>query len=328
MSTDKTELLPEAVEVLVVGAGMAGLTAARVLTGAGYDVLVVDKGWNPGGRMATRRNGDAAHDHGATFIAGVGRRFSEELHGWREAGAASPWEGLEEGMTQWRGLPDMRGLSHHLALGLPIRTRTRLVSVASRGGQWMAATEDGATVMAGSVLLTPPVPQSLALLDAGETPLPERMRTQLDQVAYQRCLVVMAVPENPAPATPPGLWEPTDGPIARLVDERTKGTSGVPAFTIHARADYSLERWDDDRDEVAAELLAEAEPRLGSRVKHHQIHGWRYSRPERTWPQPCLVSKEHPPLVLAGDAFGGPDVPGAHRSGRAAAEALSRLVTK
>ncbi|NIR36133.1 MAG: FAD-dependent oxidoreductase, partial [Actinobacteria bacterium] len=50
---------------LVIGAGMAGLTAARLLTDRGADVLVVDKGRAVGGRMATRRVGDAAFDHGA-----------------------------------------------------------------------------------------------------------------------------------------------------------------------------------------------------------------------------------------------------------------------
>jgi predicted NAD/FAD-dependent oxidoreductase len=41
--------------ILVIGAGLAGLTAARRLQDRGHTVVVVDKGRAPGGRMATRR---------------------------------------------------------------------------------------------------------------------------------------------------------------------------------------------------------------------------------------------------------------------------------
>ncbi len=54
--------------VIVVGAGIAGLAAAVRLTAAGVDVTVVDKGRGVGGRLATRRIGDATLDHGAPFV--------------------------------------------------------------------------------------------------------------------------------------------------------------------------------------------------------------------------------------------------------------------
>ena len=49
-------------DVLIIGAGLAGLSAANELQLAGYRVLVVDKGRGLGGRLAGRRIG------GATFI--------------------------------------------------------------------------------------------------------------------------------------------------------------------------------------------------------------------------------------------------------------------
>ena len=53
--------------VVVVGAGAAGLSAARQL-GDRYEVVVFDKARGVGGRMATRRLGDATFDHGAQFL--------------------------------------------------------------------------------------------------------------------------------------------------------------------------------------------------------------------------------------------------------------------
>ena len=51
----------------MVGAGMAGLTAAHRLSGV-TEVVILDKGRGVGGRLATRRIGDATIDHGAQFI--------------------------------------------------------------------------------------------------------------------------------------------------------------------------------------------------------------------------------------------------------------------
>jgi ribulose 1,5-bisphosphate synthetase/thiazole synthase len=52
-------------DVVVVGAGIAGLTAARALASAGSEVLVLDKGRGPGGRASTR----CAGEHAAILVA-------------------------------------------------------------------------------------------------------------------------------------------------------------------------------------------------------------------------------------------------------------------
>jgi predicted NAD/FAD-dependent oxidoreductase len=318
--------LPDRTAILIVGAGVTGLTAARALVAAGREVLVLDKGFNPGGRMATRRLGEASLDHGTTFLTAAGGKFTEAIGTWADAGAAAPWQGIELGQTHWRGLPDMRGLAGHLARDLPVRTRTRLVSVGPAGNGWSAVSEEGGVVAAGAVLMTPPVPQALELLNAGGTELDPGLGAKLSRLDYAMCLTVLAVLDDPAHLPDPGLLEPAAGPIARLVDEQAKGNSPVPAVTIHATPEFSRERWDQDSDEWAAALVAAADPWLGSSVKEYQVHRWKFSRPVRIWPEPCLVAVARPPLVLAGDAFGGPDVPGAYRSGLAAAEVLAGLV--
>src|SRR5258708_39178458 len=57
-------------DVVVVGAGMAGLTAARALAEAGLKVLVVEAQDRIGGRIWTRHVGDEAIELGAEFIHG------------------------------------------------------------------------------------------------------------------------------------------------------------------------------------------------------------------------------------------------------------------
>jgi monoamine oxidase len=57
-------------DVLIIGAGMAGLTAARTLAEAGLRVLVLEAQDRIGGRILTQRVGDEVVELGAEFIHG------------------------------------------------------------------------------------------------------------------------------------------------------------------------------------------------------------------------------------------------------------------
>ena len=69
-------------QVVVVGAGISGLLAARRLSEAGHDVVVFDKGRSSGGRCATRRVGDSTFDHGAQFFTVRSDEFASLVHEW------------------------------------------------------------------------------------------------------------------------------------------------------------------------------------------------------------------------------------------------------
>ena len=56
-----------------------------------YEVVVLDKGRGVGGRMATRRIGEATLDHGAQFFTTHTAEFASVVAGWVAAGVAVPW---------------------------------------------------------------------------------------------------------------------------------------------------------------------------------------------------------------------------------------------
>ncbi len=314
------------IDVLVIGAGMAGLMAATDLLRHGRRVLVLDKGRGVGGRLASRRIDGATFDHGAQFITARDARFAAVLEQARVDGAAEEWcRGFAEsadGHARWRGRPSMSAVAKYLARGIDIRLETAVDALREVDGRWLVETSTGPLFEAAAVVLTSPVPQSLAILDAGGTQLPREMRARLDAIAYERCLAVMAVLDAPSRLSPPGGLAPSDGPIAWIADNQLKGISAEPAVTIHATHAFSIAHWDDDRHESGGLLLAAASERLGAGIKTFQVHGWRYSKPMQVDQDPCMLVSQSPPLVLAGDAFAGPRVEGAALSGWAAAEAL------
>ena len=316
-------------DVLVIGAGMAGLTAAEALSRAGRDVLVVDKGRGVGGRMASRRIGEATFDHGAQFVTAEDAAFAQTVARWQEAGVVEEWyrdpDARGEGHPRWRGRPSMSGIAKHLSRNLDVRCTCRVASLRRDGRAWIADLDTGEAIRARAVLLTPPPPQAQALLEAGGVNLSTSVRDRLGRLVYERCLAVLAVLDGPSRIPAPGLVEPAAGPIALIADNMAKGVSRVPAVTIHATAEYSFEAWDRDRQECGRDLLKTAEPWLGAAVKDFQVHGWRFSRPTAVDEEFCLLVNQSPPLILAGDAFAGPRVESAALSGQAAAVALLRL---
>jgi oxygen-dependent protoporphyrinogen oxidase len=66
--------------VVVVGAGIAGLTCAWRLQQAGHDVEVLEREGKPGGRMRSERRGGYVVDRGAQFIASGYRNLHQLAH--------------------------------------------------------------------------------------------------------------------------------------------------------------------------------------------------------------------------------------------------------
>jgi len=331
MATPKGKTNDEWLEtdILIIGAGMAGLTAGVELRRTGLDVQVIDKGRGVGGRLASRRIADATFDHGAQFFTARDPRFAAAVDGWIEAGVVEEWwrdsRASPEGHSRWRGSPSMTAVAKHLARDLDVLLGKRALSLHLEGETWAARLEDGETIAAPAVLITAPVPQSLELLAAAGAELPAETRALLESIEYEPCIAVLAALDGPVRLPPPGGLHPTESPIAWIADNQMKGVSATPAVTIHAAPEFSALNWDRDRQSCGQELLDAAGEWLGANVTEFQVHGWLYSKPVDGQEDPCLILRESPPLVIAGDAFGGPRVEGAALSGWAAAGVLTEM---
>lgn len=322
MNTDSTGR-----RIVVVGAGLAGLCAARQLVDRGADVVVFDKGRGMGGRMATRRidtpAGTAVFDHGAQFFTARSDRFQDLVTTWTRDGAVYEWcrgFGDADGHPRHASRGGMAALTKHLARDLDVRTSTLVFSVTrtTDDSGWIVTLDDGSTHAADAVLLTCPIPQSYSLVANTSIELP----SDLLMTDYERTLGVLAVLDRPSAVPDPGGVQNPDGVFSWVGDNQRKGLSPIPALTLHANPAWSLEHWDTPHDDAHAALLAAAHEYIGDAdVITSQFKRWRFATPMKVWPDPFWTDTSGN-VVLAGDAFAGPKVEGAVMSGLSAADHL------
>ena len=277
--------------------------------------------------MATRRIASATFDHGAQFFTVRSDTFAAQIEPHLASGLVYEWcRGFsnDDGYPRYAVRGGMNGLAKAMAAPLDVRTNALVFSIgrSALGTQhpWQVTIDDGTVHEADAVVVTAPVPQSYSLLVSSGVELP----TDLIRTDYDRTFALLATLDGPSAVPGPGgLQHPTQQ-VSFVTDNSRKGISALPALTVHAAAGWSEEHWGDTLEDLTPGLSEAAAPYLGgATITAAQVKKWRFATPRTIWPERCWSSADATaPLVLAGDAFGGPKVEGAVLSGLAAAAAL------
>ncbi|UTV85750.1 FAD-dependent oxidoreductase [Cobetia amphilecti] len=223
--------------IAIIGAGIAGLSAATRLAAQGHEVTIFEKARGPGGRLASRRTSEGPIDIGAQYFTARDPRFQSALEQWRAAGVVatwgekllslgkspsdeSQWQRLRDDSTRYVASPRMSALSRHLSEQLPahasLHSATRITRLiadegTASGKRWRL--EDSHGDQHGPfdhVVISAPAPQARALLSTagtdaqgaalGEDSLAPALSEALAQVEMAPTWTLMATLETPLPA--------------------------------------------------------------------------------------------------------------------------------
>jgi predicted NAD/FAD-dependent oxidoreductase len=297
--------------VAVIGAGMAGIGAARLLADAGFRAVVFDKSRGMGGRCATKRWEGHSVDHGAQYFTMRDADFSRTVRlacGGDLLEIQSPIvdaAGLElpsEGRF-FNGKGNSR-LARALAEGLDVRTGVTIEAVEDRrvGGEEFDL-----------ILSTAPWPQTakLAGISGSENP-------------YAPCLAGLFLYEGELVGVTAARYAISDRSGHALAwsacENHKPGRigEGFTVMVVHASEEFSRARLEDDPAIWVADLRALMEERWeipSSAFRAVHPHRWRYARISQKMEIPALPEAWH----FAGDLLTESRVESAWLAGRAAA---------
>ena len=352
ISADEWPVFNMNVDIAIVGAGLAGLTAALPLQAAGYSLLLLEKSRGLGGRLASYRlNGDRC-DRGLRYLTEEGRLLSGLVRSLGERQVLSPWitashrytaEGLQPNppQTHYVAPEGMSQIAKELGRDVPVWYSRRVAAITPQAPGWRvrleavrAGSDAALEVTARAVILAIPAPQAVTILDTVPGMNADVMN-RLQSVTYDPCLTLLAqYSGNQVPAEIP--WRsvefPGDPDLSWLgldSSKRESSSSGRdrPVVVINSSAELARSHLDDpDFTEVIEHLLSQGATRLGSWLQtpeHRHLHRWRYAIPAQVWPQDTVVFDTRSPLVCCGDWCGSRQVETALRSGLAAASSVN-----
>jgi len=339
----------ETLDVIVVGAGVAGLRAARTLAEAGVRLEVLEKSRGLGGRAATRRLHGTLADHGAQYFTARDPRLQAQVATWQERGEVQVWsrgfhtlspQGLhvpKESYPRYTFADGMNTLGKLLGDGLNIRrgakvtglSRTRLSRTPAG---WRLTLGDGSEKHARRVLLNLPAPQAL---DLGRGLFSARTKAVLSAVTFAPCLALMAGYAQAAPAWR-GInvdndsddikalsWLACDSSKRSTMPENpTETSAGKVAETVlvlHGSPGFS-ERYLETPEEAVPQMLAVAASLGFSDPRWTELQRWRYAKVTEPYDAPYL--KDDDTLFFCGDWCGGAKLEAAYLSGLEVAETM------
>ena len=292
-------------DLLIVGAGIAGLSLARELVARGRAPVILERASGVGGRCATRRVDGQPVDHGLAFLHGRAPAFVAAMAGARDADAVTDWPRVRDGEgvpcqplafdpldTRLAPAGGVNLLAKHLARGLDVRLGARAETLAlapasdsSAERVWNVMLAPGDRLQARALVLAVPAPSTLALLQTLDPMDPAIMALlpMLRLIHVVPCLTLIA--RYPADTAPPA-WQasyPSGSAAVHTILHDSSKRPGAPRLTlvIQARPAFSRAHVDEPEDAWTRTLLAEAAALHGAWLAAPalvQAHRWRYAR--------------------------------------------------
>lgn len=321
--------------IAIIGAGIAGSTAAHALHARGLPVRVFDKGRVAGGRASTRMRGPEQFDHGAQYFTARDPSFLRQVSAWQASGKVAEWNprlavidasGLRMHVAseaRWVGVPGMRHLALDLLTGIDLVCNARVTAVQhSSAGWWLHFAEQPVQGPFSVVLCTLPPAQAVQLLSG------MAIAKAAESVEFAPCWALMLSFAQTLPSEWDGAFI-NDGPLSWIARDSSKpGRPLGERWVVHANTQFSQRHLEAPAQQVEARLLDAFRSVLNVAAVspvQSQIHRWRYALASPALDLGILAD-EPGRIALGGDWCNGSRVEGASLSGLQLADWAAALV--
>ncbi len=318
-------------DCIIVGAGISGITASRVLMRSGLKTVVLEKSRGPGGRATTRRFDEieANADHGAPSFHLSERLIHEE---WSNALKTLPLVPSLSSLPQTYWIKGgINQLPKVLAKDLDIRLNETVLTANRSDGIWKVSTASGQEFLGRNLLVTIPLPQAANILST-HPELSDNLSTLARQVDYIPRWTFFAMTKSEGPIEESTLQHRSyDHPVIASIHTNRFGSDnlGWDIRVIQTSEKFSVDFVNENR-ELVSEKVCQAMMSLLNLEKPENFlaHRWLYAFVRKPLAQAFWQDKNVQNLLLAGDFTLGSTLELAALSGYRAAEHLISHATK
>jgi predicted NAD/FAD-dependent oxidoreductase len=334
--------------VAIVGAGMAGASAAAALHKAGLAVTLFEKSRGPSGRMSTRRTDSWQADHGAQYFTAESPDFQEEVKLWCNKGWAALWEGRIARLSfnssadwgakslpnkqlpfeptrpkpRYVGSPRMTAIAAGLVEPVNLVTQTTISGAVRHENQWRLHCKEHGELPQSFDMLVWAIPQPQ--LQPFEKLFPAEWNQAINNCQFAPCWAVMAGYDRPLKLPFDGLFvgSPEDqaqghSPLAWVARTLSKpGRTGEETWTLHASHAFTRDHLQATPEDMA-DHLTQAFSQLGAPQPTWALaHRWLYALAEsKSALRPVCLWDTPTGLGICGDWLADGRVEGAWQSG-------------
>jgi renalase len=332
----------------IIGAGIAGLTAGKLLANQGHEVIVLEKSRGFGGRLATRYTGQENKeriDHGTGYLSAKSDTFKTFISELQSKGILSYWDNSlslcntdgfyethpsKEVSDMFVAPEGMNTIGRYLGRTLDVKLNSQVsgITVVSKGGfkkrPWIINFLDTSVLELDALIIATPSIQALGLLHTAQDETVIRyMNSVVAKVEYESTIAVMAgFGKRDIPSWKGVICQ--NDVIKWVSNENSKRAFNELTLVAHTTHDFAKAHKNASDEVVINTVLSEVATFAGPWAKNPEWslrHFWLYNRCVQPLSMPYLESGDtDAPLALIGDYFNGTDAESAYLSGLALAE--------
>jgi predicted NAD/FAD-dependent oxidoreductase len=298
-------------ELVIIGAGISGLTLATKMQNEGWSVAVIDKARGTGGRMSSKRividedSGEhISFDLGCSDFSAYSSEFKEQLQLWIAQGHVECIH--TDGQRRYTSVPRSSSLTRSMANRITTRFQTRVTRISKVNDRWHCyeQTPEGelslVSVSDYLVLAIPPA-QAAALLD-NDNPYKER----LDSISIESQWVAMFILDDEIDLDfSPSQLQKHGISMTRCESNKPGRVviEGMSVWLVHMNNEWTQSHINLGKEEVSdligkqLELLAER----SLAVRNSFCHRWLYAQVTEPMLAECGTLKLDSGLYACGD---------------------------
>lgn len=280
--------------IAIIGAGSAGISAAKAFIAAGHEVTLLDKANRAGGRTSTRTMqtelGELIFDHGAPYFQVTDRGFRVTVQDWEDQGLVEPWQRDiqsfdafgelidSQSNIDWLAIPKMESLMQILSQSMDVRFGHRVSKIEqSKESIRLEFENDIPAQVFGRVICAIPAEQAAVLLEGAQ----EEFAAKAKAIDSDPCWVTMVSFNAPVDFHASEVKIEGEGIISKAIAQHRKpGRESRESWLIQSSAKWSIENLERDKTEIAAEVSHEFCSLFDlSEPDFMTSHRWRYSQP-------------------------------------------------